>query len=318
MYHPESKAVISVILPCLNEAQNITETITAIRNVAPDAQILVIDNGSTDETVNLALKSKVEVIHEPRRGKGYAVKAGIGSIKRSTKVVFMVDADDTYGLENLKFAIDQVVYKGYDMVVGNRKINFPETVQRNAPFRNGHILGNRFFTWITRLLHPAGIQDTLSGWRVMSTKFLFSFPGGFSGFEIESELNAHAHLMGSTVLNVDVSYQGRKSGSYSKLKTYHDGLRILLMALRTFRNDRPQVAFGIISIPWLLCSIYFNYRAISNYVETGLVSQFPSLIAGIGTFVIFSLLVISGIILERVKQVRVILARYLYQISSRL
>jgi len=150
---------------------------------------------------------------------------------------------------------------------------------------------------------------------VMSPRFLLCFPGGSSGFEIESELNAHAHLMGSAVMNVDISYRGRTRGSTSKLNTYRDGLRILMITLRTFRNDRPQLAFGILSIPWLFSSIYFNSRAISGYLETGLVPQFPSLMAGVGTFLVFSLLLIAGIILERIKQIRVNMAKYIYRSS---
>ena len=119
--------------------------------------------------------------------------------------------------------------------------------------------------------------------------------------------------MGSPVMNVDVSYRGRPKGSISKLNTYRDGIRILLMALRTFRSDRPQLAFGIFSSPWLFFSIYFNYRAVSGYIETGLVPQFPSLMAGVGAFLVFSLLLIAGIILERIKQLRVNMARYVYR-----
>lgn len=304
---------VLVFLPCLNEGLSISATIKSILTILPAAEILVIDNGSTDNAVSEALRCGVSVIHEPRRGKGFAVGAGIERIRKSTRAVFMVDADDTYGLENLGLAIDQVVSKGYDMVVGNRNLDTLYINHRGEAFRKGHRFGNRLFTWLARLLYPAGIKDTLSGWRVMSPKFLMSFPGGLSGFEIESELNAHAHLMGSPVMNVDVSYRGRPKGSISKLNTYRDGIRILLMAFRTFRSDRPQLAFGIFSSPWLIFSIYFNYRAISGYIETGLVPQFPSLMAGVGAFLVFSLLLIAGVILERIKQLRVNTARYVYR-----
>lgn len=310
---PKSGSGVLVLLPSLNEALSITSTIQSVREILPLSEILVIDNGSSDNTVEAALQCGVKVVHEPRRGKGYAVRSGLERIEKSTKAVFMVDADDTYGLENLLLAIDHVANRGFDMVVGNRNLGFSPSKDRSEPFRTGHHFGNRLFTWLAKLLHPAGIQDTLSGWRVMSPHFLLSFPGGASGFEIESELNAHAHLMGAAVMNVDVSYRGRPAGSMSKLNTYRDGLKILLMTFRTFRNDRPQLAFGLLSIPWLICSIYFNFRAISGYLDTGLVPQFPSLMAGVGTFMVFSLLVIAGIILERIKQIRVNIARFAYR-----
>ena len=177
----------------------------------------------------------------------------------------------------------------------------------------GHVLGNKVLSAIGRTLHPAGVADTLSGWRVFSPRFLQSFPGGSTGFEVEAELNAHAYLMNSAVLNVEVSYRGRAEGSSSKLNTYQDGFRILRTSMRFFRNDRPQLAFSLFAIPWLITSTYFIYRAVAGYVKSGLVSQFPSLIAGVGAFVISSLLFVTGMILERIKHVRVGNAKYVYR-----
>jgi hypothetical protein len=85
------------------------------------------------------------------------------------------------------------------------------------------------------------------------------------------------------------------------------------MSFRIFRNNRPQIAFSMLSIPWLIASILSTYRALAGYFETGLVSQFPSLIVGVGTFVVFSLLITAGIILERVKQVRFTIAQIAYR-----
>ena len=304
---------VLVLLPCLNESISLKKTITSISSELPGCTIIVIDNGSTDGSQLIAKESKAILINEPRRGKGYAFKAALKMINSEYKAVFMVDADDTYGLENLRKSIDAVKNLGYDMVVGQRTIVTSPDTQRPGAYRIGHKLGNKVFTVIGEAFHPAGINDTLSGYRVFSPSFLHSFTGGNSGFELEAELNAHAYLMGSAVLNLDVSYRGRNFGSESKLSTYKDGLKILKMSFRIFRNNRPQIAFSMLSIPWLIASILSTYRALAGYFETGLVSQFPSLIVGVGTFVVFSLLIAAGIILERVKQVRFTIAQIAYR-----
>jgi glycosyltransferase involved in cell wall biosynthesis len=304
---------ILVLLPCLNESAALGRTILRLQQEIPAARIVVIDNGSTDDSVQVAEGLKVQIVHEPRRGKGNAFRKGLNSIDEHDLAVLMIDSDDTYGLENLKLALDSITYRGYDMVVGSRKRVISESSLLEKPFRIGHILGNKVLSAIGQFLHPAGIEDTLSGWRVFSPRFLNSFPGGSSGFEVEAELNAHAYLMNSPVLNVEVSYRGRAKGSNSKLNTYRDGFRILKTSLRFFRNDRPQLAFTLFSIPWLIGSGYFTYRAVIGYLRSGLVAQFPSLIAGTCAFVVSSLLFATGMILERIKQVRVINAKYAYR-----
>jgi glycosyltransferase involved in cell wall biosynthesis len=292
---------VLVLLPCLNESISLKKTIASIRSEVPGCTIAVIDNGSTDGSQLIAIESNVILINEPRRGKGYAFKAALKLITFEYKAVFMVDADDTYGLESLRKSIDAVKNLGYDMVVGQRNIISNLDSNRPSAYRIGHKIGNKIFTFIGEAFHPSGISDTLSGFRVFSPNFL------------QAELNAHAYLMGSAVLNLGVSYRGRNFGSESKLKTYQDGLKILKMSFRIFRNNRPQIAFSVLSIPWLIASIISTYRALAGYFETGLVSQFPSLIVGVGTFVIFSLLITAGIILERVKQVRFTLAQMAYR-----
>ena len=304
---------ILVLLPCLNESSALARTIEKICTEIPDAIVVVIDNGSTDDSVQIAQSLGVVLVHEPQKGKGNAFRRGLSFITSDILAVLLLDSDDTYGLENLDKALTAVIDQGYDMVVGNRIVKDSGQENLTEPFRVGHVFGNKVLSAIGRTLHPAGVADTLSGWRVFSPRFLQSFPGGSTGFEVEAELNAHAYLMNAAVLNVDVSYRGRAEGSSSKLNTYQDGFRILRTSMRFFRNDRPQLAFSLFATPWFIASSYFIYRAVAGYVKSGLVSQFPSLIAGVGAFVISSLLFVTGMILERIKQVRVSNAQYVYR-----
>jgi hypothetical protein len=147
----------------------------------------------------------------------------------------------------------------------------------------------------------------------MSKQFVKSFPGGASGFEIEAELNAHAYLISAGVTNIQVSYRGRDLNSHSKLNTYRDGIKILRMNIALFRDNRPQTAFTLLSLPWIFSSALLIGRAWLGYLNTGLVEQFPSLIAGIGSLIVGGLLLTSGILLQRIKLVRSNLLRFEYQ-----
>ena len=300
---------VLVLLPALNEEVGISSTIKNINRSLPNAEIVVIDNGSIDQTSEIAVKCGARVVREPQKGKGFAVRRGFRESSPRTSAVVMLDADDTYSCESLGRAVEMVRVGGYDLIVGNR-IPMSDSQTRKPAYKRGHSLGNKFFSKFSTLLHPVGISDSLSGWRVMSSGFVRSFPGGASGFEIEAEMNAHAYLLKCAVANVDVAYKGRELTSHSKLRTYRDGFRILRMNLTLFRNNRPQLAFTLLATPWLIASTLLTWRALYQYIQTGLVLQFPSLIAGVGCFLTALLLIITGMILHRVKNIRENLAQF--------
>ena len=306
---------VLVLLPTLNEEIAIAPTITTVKKYLPQSEIIVIDNGSEDRTVEIALSLHVRVVHEPQKGKGFAIRRGFREVSHETTVVVMLDGDDTYGCAKLVDAVQMVQADGFDLIVGNR-IALSDSESRKPVFKRGHSFGNKFFSLFSTLLHPVGITDSLSGWRVMSRGFVQSFTGGASGFEIEAELNAHAYLLKCAVGNTDVEYKGRELTSHSKLRTYSDGMRILKMNLQLFRNNRPQIAFSILSLPWMILSITLTWRAFYKYYQTGLVLQFPSLIAGVGCFLTALLLLIAGLILQRVKTIRENMSYYQYTNSS--
>jgi len=296
-----------VLLPAFNEELTIVSTIQDIRHHVPTAHIVVIDNDSTDKTREIALTQGATVIQEHRRGKGFAVQLGFDfALSSDCSVIVLLDADATYGAEQIPSAIDMVSRDGVDMVVGTRiPRRRPGDHDNGEHFRFGHRLGNRLFTQIAKLLLPAGIDDVLSGWRVMSRPFIRSFPGGSKGFEIEAQLNSHAFSLRSLVRNVEVDYFARPSGSSSKLNTYQDGLRILRTTLKNFRGERPFMAFSVLSLPWLTATLALCYLPIRTYLETGLVPYLPRLVAGVGTFLIAGLLWSAGITLERIKELKV-------------
>lgn len=306
---------VFVVIPCLNEENSIQKTIREIRMILPQSIIAVVDNGSSDKTVDVALNENVLVWNEPLKGKGYAVRHGFVRIPPNCDTVFMTDGDDTYSIAPVVKALSLIRDAGFDMIVGNREPLKDEETNRDRTFRLGHNLGNKFLTRVFQILFPVPIDDTLSGWRVMSRGFVMSFTGGASGFEIETELNAHAYLLKCPVGEVDVLYSGRGDKSFSKLRTYRDGFRILRKNLHLFRSERPHLAFSFTAFPWAILSTFLLVRSLMDYFQTGLVPHFPSLVASIGSFLLAALLWVTGMILERVRMSREAIARSMYMSS---
>jgi len=310
---------VIVLLPAYNEEKALAVTVKEIKEVLPSSEIVVIDNASTDATASIAKKASVTLLYEARKGKGFAVQRGFDyAIAKDAGVIVLLDADSTYGVERLEEATKLVAENGVDIVVGTRVVSSRSGEALNREhFRFGHVFGNKFFSWISRSLFPTGIEDVLSGFRVMSRPFVFSFPREGRGFEIEALLNSHTFNLGAKVSNLKVNYYARPDGSHSKLSTYGDGFRILRTNLRNFRNDRPSIAFGALAVSWLILTIYLVYLPFSTYLRFGEVPNLPRLVTGVGTFFIASLLWVAGIILERVRQVRVLLALNSYGLSRR-
>ena len=118
----------------------------------------------------------------------------------------------------------------------------------------------------------------MTGYRAFSYRFVKTFPVLSAGFEIETEMSIHAIDKNMYVENVVIDYRDRPQGSASKLNTVSDGIKVLKTIVRLFRNYRPLSFFGIISILLLILATLFFVPVLIEYLETGLVPNFPTLI----------------------------------------
>lgn len=290
---------VAVIVPCHNEERTIGEVIDGYARALPGCAVVVADNRSTDNTAAVALAHGAQVLSESRAGKGYAVRRLLADVEADCYV--MIDGDATYDPEAAPALVELVLHRGVDMVNGARVV----AGEHKEAYRPGHALGNIMLTWIFQKLFKLQLRDTLSGYRVMSRRFVKSFPTGAAGFEIEAELNAHAATLGVPIDEVDTPYFARPEGSESKLNTYRDGARILRRNLRLFRDARPTLAFALLSLPWIVVAAVLLWVAVAEYLSTGLVERFPSLIAGVGALTVGGLILLTGLILERVTRNRI-------------
>ena len=306
---------VCVILPCFNESLTLPTVVGQIQKISSEIEILVVDNSSTDDSFDIASKLGVKVVREIKKGKGFAVKRGFLSLSDNCEIVVIIDSDDTYSLANLIIAINLVKDYNYDMIVGNRISEADSNENRINVFRRGHRTGNLLFSKLSQLLHPSGVLDSLSGFRVMSRNFVESFTGGASEFEIEAELNAHAAFIKAAVGNIDVNYKGRPIGSESKLRTFRDGYKILLINFKIFRTYRPKIAYSLLALFWITLSLSLGYKPITEYFDTGLVPRIPSLIAAVGALVVSIQLWNTGMVLERVNVAHVSQVRHNYKLG---
>jgi hypothetical protein len=147
-------------------------------------------------------------------------------------------------------------------------------------------------------------EDMLSGYRAFSRRFVKSFPAHSRGFEIETELTVHSLQMRMPAVEVEAAYGARPEGSESKLSTFRDGWRILRMISLLVREERPLHFFGLMGLIALLSSGLLAAPVLVEYLRTGSVPRFPTLIVAASLALIGLLSFVCGLILDTVSRAR--------------
>ena len=263
---------IAVLIPCYNESKTIEKVVTDFKTALPNAVIYVYDNNSTDGTDEIAKKAGAVVRYEHQQGKGNVIRRMFSEI--DAKCYLMVDGDDTYPATNAKEMADKVLIDRADMVVGDR-LSSTYFKENKRPFHN---FGNSLVRASINMLFKSDIKDIMTGYRAFSYRFVKTFPVLSKGFEIETEMSIHAVDKNMYVENVVIDYRDRPEGSSSKLNTYSDGFKVLRTIFRLFRTYRPGQFFGIISLILILLATIFIVPVIIEFIQTGEVPRFPTLI----------------------------------------
>jgi glycosyltransferase involved in cell wall biosynthesis len=237
---------VAVLLPCHNEAASIAKVVAAFKEVLPTATVYVYDNNSTDNTAEEALSAGAIVRRENNRGKGNVVRRMFSGIE--SDIYVMADGDETYDPAVAPELIRKLIDEHLDMVVGSR------VATADQSFRSGHKFGNRMLTGLVKHLFGYAFEDILSGYRVMSHRFVKSFPIHSHGFEIETEMSVHALQLQLPVAEVPTKYGMRPEDSQSKLRTYRDGFRILFTIVSLLTTERPRLFYGLIALLLTLLS----------------------------------------------------------------
>ncbi len=283
---------IAILIPCYNESKTIEKVIKDFRKVLPEADIYVYDNNSTDGTDEIAKKCEAIVRYEYRQGKGNVIRTMFREI--DADCYLMIDGDDTYPAENAKEMCNIILEGKADMVIGDR-LSSTYFVENKRLFHN---FGNRIVRFFINKIFKNNIKDIMTGYRAFSYEFVKSFPVLSKGFEIETEMTIHAVDKNFKLVEIPVTYRDRPEGSFSKLNTYADGIKVLKTIGVLFAEYKPIVFFNIIAMIFLIISFILGVPPFVEYFKTGLVLRFPSLITS-GICLIISLLLSTlGIILQ--------------------
>jgi hypothetical protein len=287
---------IAVLIPCHNEEASIAKVVSDVRAVLPDATVYVYDNNSTDRTMELAAAAGAVVRRETLQGKGNVVRRMFADVEADVYV--LVDGDDTYHAPSAPEMIQELLAGPLDMVNGAR------IAEVEAAYRPGHRFGNRLLTGIVARIFGDRFGDMLSGYRVMSRRFVKSFPALASGFEIETELTVHALELRMPTAEIGTPYKDRPAGSASKLRTVRDGLRILWLILVLVKEERPLPFFSAIAGLLAAVAVVLAVPLFTTYFATGEVPRFPTAVLVTGIMVVSALSLTCGMILDTVTRGR--------------
>ena len=294
---------IAVLIPCYNEELTVEKTVSDFKRVLPNADIYVYNNNSKDRTKELALKAGAIVRDEYRQGKGAVVRSMFRDI--DADVYIMVDGDDTYPAEEVEGLITPVLEGKADMVIGDR-LSSTYYTENKRPFHN---FGNSLVKGLINFLFKSDLNDIMTGYRSFSKKFVKCMPVMSDGFQIETEMTIFALTNNMQVVNVPITYRDRPEGSESKLNTFSDGFKVLLTLFNLFKDNRPFLFFGSISIVIFIIGLLIGIPVINEFIKTAYITKVPSAILAaalmLNAFLMFSV----GIILDAIKNEK----RYLFE-----
>ncbi|MBO9577377.1 MAG: glycosyltransferase [Microbacteriaceae bacterium] len=295
---------IAAIVPCYNEEVAIAEVVESLRAAIPSMDVYVYDNNSKDATADRARAAGAIVRFEGRQGKGNVIRRAFADV--DADVYVLIDGDATYDAAALPEMVNALLDGPLDHVLGVRR-----EVEGSA-YRPGHALGNKMFNRLVSGLFGEPVTDMLSGFRVFSRRFIKSFVAESSGFETETELTIHAMNLRVPQVEVPVGFRDRPAGSESKLRTYHDGFRILGLIATLIRIERPRVFFLIWTFLFAIVGVAIGIPVIVEFAQTGLVSKLPSAVLAVGFVLLAALALVLGFIMTALKRSRDELKRLTY------
>lgn len=286
---------IAVVIPCLDEERTIAKVVADMKAALPGAEILVFDNGSSDRTVERARASGAVVIASPRRGKGNVIRHMARVVRADVYV--LIDGDDTYPANDAPRLIGRFLESGVDMLVATRLDSHDA-----GAFRLFHKLGNRLISRTIALLFRAQITDVLSGYRILSDRFVRLAHLRAQGFEIETEMTLQSLAKNLPFLELPIDYRSRPPGSRSKLDAVSDGLLIAKCILLLFKDYKPFVFFSAVTALLLLCSLAVGSAPVLDFYHHSFVYHVPRAILAAALALLAAMSFAVGILLDTISR----------------
>lgn len=286
---------IAVIIPCYNEELTVKKVITDFRKELPQANIYVFDNNSKDNTAQIAKENGAIVIHEYNQGKGNVVRSMFRKV--DAEIYVMVDGDDTYPAEEVHKLIEPIINKQADMAIGDRLSNGTYKKENKRYF---HGLGNSLVRSTINTIFKTNLKDIMTGYRAFNKEFVKNIPVLSKKFEIETEMTLHALDKGYIIKEIPIVYRDRPEGSFSKLNTVKDGIKVLKMITKMFKDYKPLQFFSIIAVIVFFIGFIIGLPVIIEFAKTHYITKVPTSILATGIMIFSLILWQCGLILDTV------------------
>jgi glycosyltransferase involved in cell wall biosynthesis len=279
------EAKVSVVIPAFNESQTIGDLVHAVQRRYPDFEIVVIDDGSEDNTAEAAADAGARVFSHPYNiGNGAAIKSGIRAA--TGDILVFMDGDGQHDPEDIAKMLEHM--PEFDMVVGARVKGSQASVGRG--------IGNRIYNWLGSYVSKFDIQDLTSGFRAVKAdvarSFVYLLPNTYS---YPTTITLGVLRTGRSVKYVPITARPRCQGS-SNIKLFHDGVRFFMMIIRICTLYSPMRIFLPVSfIMFLLGSLRYLY----SYIIEGRFTNMSALLY-VSSIIIFMMSLIS----EQICQLR--------------
>ena len=254
------KTEVSIIIPAYNEAQTIGDVVSKIRSLYPDFEIIVVNDGSTDDTAVIAKDAGAKVHNHPYNiGNGAAVKSGIRHA--SGDILVFMDGDFQHDPEDIAKMLEY--FPEYDTVVGARSIRGQSSI--------GRAFGNKIYNWLASYVAKFPIKDLTSGFRAIKSdlarKLVNLLPNTYS---YPSTLTLGALRSGRSLKYIPINIQMRKMGK-SKIRLINDGVRFFMIIIRICTLYSPLRVFLPVSfIMFALGLSYYGYTFIISHRFTNM------------------------------------------------
>ncbi len=258
---------------------------------------------NTQRVTNSQANPKLHLLHTATQGKGAVIADAFALI--DADIYIMIDADLQYDTKILPQALQTFNAQSLDMLNISRKA-------AAGTHRRGHSLGNALFTKCVQMLFGKKFNDLFSGYRIFSRAFVKSFPATSKGFEIETELTVFALQCNLRVGELEAPYRKRLEGSFSKLRTFKDGFRILRVIFGLLFTERPLLVFGILSGLCFALGLILGVPIVVEFVQTSAVPRFPTIIAIVGLGVVSVVLGIAGLLAHLITRNAKEMRRFVY------
>ena len=310
-----------VTIPAYNEEKTIGKVIREIkecieiRKYCDDVKVLVINDGSTDNTVEEAKKAGADKIISFRKNRGLAraFKAGLETaLEMGADIIVNIDADGQYNPKEIPKLIKPILDGKADIVLGSRFKGWIEYM----PIQKR--IGNRIATWVTRLASGIPISDAQTGFRAFSREAALRL-NVLADYTYVQETIIQAAKMGLKIEEVPIEFRKRRGNGKSRLisNIFSYAKRAGLTILRTYRDYHPLKTFLYIGLFLLLIGIVIGLRVLYHYIQTGMIGFYlPSAILSVALIIIGFQTIVLGLLADMLKTQRQILDDILYRLKK--